>query len=282
MLNKINILIKILISITLFVYIYLFDYDYKVPLMSLIVAYLIGSIILNPLLQNNLWKFLVYILDIIMLTYFSYTTGNIYFSIFYYLLLIPERNLKQTTILILLSLPMVIYNFYQTNFYDFVYISLIVGINLFLIKNIYFSKKIEDEILKNVSITQECLTNYLKCKSKSQLYRKFYEVSIILNLFKRNKISAETFGKLLYENLNADAIVVYNNDESECYKFGCDLDCDKFFSLIKEEKLYVNEHPNIELGYRYIISKKINNNHLVLLYKNYILDEEDIVNLIKQ
>lgn len=282
MFNKINILIKTLISITLISYIFLFDYDYKIPLLSLSLAYFIGSVILNPLLQNNFWKFFVYILDIAMLTYFSYATGNIYFSLFFYLLLIPEINLKQLLLIILLSIPMVLYNYYQTNFYDFIYISLVIGLNFFILKNVFYSKSLEDEKLKNIYITQESFINFLKCKSKLEFYKKFYELSTTLNLFKRDKISPEIFSKFMYENLNVDTIIIYDIDQNKCYKFGNDLDCDKALNIIKDEKLYVNENANAELGYKYIISKRINNIYLILFYKDYILDEEEIINLIMQ
>ncbi len=278
---KINVLIKILIVLGLISYMFIFDYDYKTPLFFLILAYLIGSIILNPLLQSNYLKFFVYLTDLVMLSYFSYATGNIYFSLFYYLLLVYENSFKHTIILILISLPVVFYNYYQTNFYDIVYILLFVGMSLFVFKNVLYSKKLEEEKLKNVSIFQESFLNFLKCKSKLDYYKKYYEINTTLNLFKRDRISPETLNKFLYENLNADCVIVYDTYEDECYISGDNLDCKKVLTMIEDEKLYINENINKEFGYKYILFRKINHIFLILFYKEFILDEEEIIKLIQ-
>lgn len=282
MIYKLNLALKIIISLTLAGYVYLFYYDYKYPLLSLILAYVVGSFLLSPLLQHKFWKFFVYTLDLVMLTYFSYATGNAYFSLFYYILLIPENNIKGSFFLSLLSIPVVAYNFYQTNFYDFFYLSFVVGLNLFLLKNIYFYKGLNKLIQEKTSIAQENYLEYLRCKTKSEFYKKYYEVSTTLRLFKKGKISPEFFGSFLYNILNADGVVLYNKEDKECYKYGCDIDCSIIEERLCEDRLYINEEINKILGFRYIFSKKFDNFRLLVMYKEFLLEEDEIINLMMQ
>lgn len=280
MIYKLNFIIKLLISLTLVGYVYFFNYDYKYPLLFLILAYMVGSFLISPLLQHKFLKFFVYTSDLVMLTYFSYATGNIYFLLFYYLLLIPENNLKHILFLSLITMPVVVYNFYQTNFYDFFYVSFVIGVNLFLIKNVYLNKNLNELVSKKISTAQESFLNFLKCKSKSEFYKKYYEVSTTLNLFKKGKISPMFFGKFLYDILNADCIIVYDLEKNDYFKYGCELDYSFITEKLCDDKLYVNNEINKELGFKYIFSKKFGNFCLVIFYKEFILDEDDILNLI--
>ncbi|PMP61890.1 MAG: hypothetical protein C0198_04425 [Sulfurihydrogenibium sp.] len=280
MLENINIITKILISLTLLAYVYFFDYDYKKPLIALIFAYIVGSFILNPILKNRILKFFVYFFDLVMLSYFSYATGNSYFSLFYFLLILPEKNIKDYIILSLISIPTIAYNFYQTNFYDFTYVALALGITLFGIKNIIFSKNLEETVESYVSKTKESFINYLRCKSKSEFYRKFYDVSATVNLFKKGKVSPEYFGSFLYKNLNVDCVLIYDKQSQECYTYGCKYECQDIFNENLEEKIYINETINNKTGNKYILVKFFNDYILLLVYKEYILDEDEIINLI--
>ena len=282
MVDKLNFAIKIIIFLTLSVYVYLFDYDYKYSLFFLILAYAIGSFLLIPLLHHKFLKFFVYTLDLVMLTYFSYATGNVYFSLFYYLLLISENSFKHTFFLILISIPIVVYNFYQTNFYDFFYLSFVVGLNLFLLKNIFLYKDLNKVIQEKISIAQENYLNYIRCRSKSEFYKKYYEVSMTLNLFKKGKISPEFFGSFLYDLLNADCVIVYSTENEECYNYGCYIDCSIVKDKLFEDKLYTNEDINKALNFRYIFSKKIGSFRLILVYKEFLLEEDEIINIMMQ
>jgi hypothetical protein len=211
-----------------------------------------------------------------------YTTGNIYFSLFFITFIFFVENLIDLVLMSIYTISIFGIALYLSGFFDFTYIFIILGFWLVLLK--YFSDKSLFEKQKEEinSLAKNFYIENLKCNDKSEFYRKFYDLSTAVKMFKSDKLDPEIFIKELYENLNCNGLVLFNINTKEKLKRGL-LNFNEGilddFNLIP--KTYVSDDLNLKTGCEFIIVRQINDYLILIFYKSAILDDSEILDIIK-
>jgi len=211
-----------------------------------------------------------------------YTTGNIYFSLFFITFIFFVENLIDLVFMSIYTISIFGVALYLSGFFDFTYIFIILGFWLVLLK--YFSDKslLEKQKEEINNLAKNLYIENLKCNDKSEFYRKFYDLSTAVKMFKSGKLDQEIFIKELYENLNCNGLVLFNINTKEKLKKGL-LNFNEGilddFNLIP--KTYVNDDLNLKTGCEFIIVRQINDYLILIFYKSAILDDSEILDIIK-
>jgi hypothetical protein len=211
-----------------------------------------------------------------------YTTGNIYFSLFFITFIFFVENLIDLVFMGIYTISIFGVALYLSGFFDFTYIFIILGFWLVLLK--YFSDKslLEKQKEEINSLAKNLYIENLKCNDKSEFYRKFYDLSTAVKMFKSGKLDQEIFIKELYENLNCNGLVLFNINTKEKLKRGLlnfNEEILDNFNLIP--KTYVNDDLNLKTGCEFIIARQINGYLILIFYKSAILDDSEILDIIK-
>lgn len=278
---KLEYLIRFIIVISILVYVNFYNFDYKIPLSILSFSYFIGSLILFPLRQGDFLKHFLYIIDTSIIVYFTFTTGSIYFSLFWIPFLFYIKKFHDVILFSIYTFVIFGISFYISNFSDFTLIFLLFSFIVVLVKNYFETKYYKERLSHYNDLAKEIYTENLKCAGKLELYKKFYNIQNAISLFKKGKLDPQIFVNNLFENLNADSVILYNrllNDFTIKSLHKIDLESINIEQF--EDKVYINEYFNSKLGFKYIISKHFDGYILLILYKNAILDEEEILKLI--
>ncbi len=278
---KLEYIIRLIIVISILVYVNLYNFDYKIPLSILSFSYFIGSLILLPLRQGDFLKHFLYIIDTSIIVYFTFTTGSIYFSIFWIPFLFYMKKLHDVILFSIYTFIVFGIPLYISNFSDFTLIFILFSFVVVLFKSYFETKYYKERISHYNDLAKEMYKENLKCTDKLEFYKKFYNIHNTISLFKKGKLDPQIFVNNLFENLNADSVILYNRSLNDftiksLYKIDLDdINIEQF-----EDKIYINEHFNSKLGFKYIISKHFDGYILLIFYKNAILDGEEILKLI--
>jgi hypothetical protein len=170
-------------------------------------------------------------LDVGVLIYFIYLTGNPYISLFYLTLLpVYFQNKINFFSYILLIIFLVIFSYYLTNYIDFTLISIITVSYISFFAILKKIKEYNDEInhLKNnlISLTTKFIDNYNKAKS--------YDLSEF------SKISLKDDKKAIFElfsKLNTTGISLFDIENNKCVSIAKGS-CDKKLLNYIENKIY--------------------------------------------
>lgn len=277
-----QILIRFILALSIIVYVQLYNFDFKTPLTLLSIVYFVGTLILYPLHNHKFLKHLLFLFDILFINYFMYTTGNIYFSLFFITFIFFVENLIDLVFMTIYTISIFGVALYLSGFFDFTYIFIALGFWLvffkyFSDKNLFEKQKEEiDSLAKNLYIEN------LKCNDKSEFYRKFYDLNIAVKMFKSGKLDPEIFIKELYENLNCNGLILFNINTKEKLKRGLlnfNEEILDDYNLIP--KTYVNDNLNLKAGCEFIIVRQINYYFILIFYKSAILDDSEILDIIK-
>jgi hypothetical protein len=216
-----QILIRFILALSIIVYVQLYNFDFKTPLTLLSIAYFVGTLVLYPLHNHKFLKHLLFLFDVLLINYFMYTTGNIYFSLFFITFIFFVENLIDLVFMSIYTISIFGVALYLSGFFDFTYIFIILGFWLVLLK--YFSDKslLEKQKEEINSLAKNLYIENLKCNDKSEFYRKFYDLSTAVKMFKSGKLDQEIFIKELYENLNCNGLVLFNINTKEKLKKDC-------------------------------------------------------------
>jgi hypothetical protein len=205
-----QILIRFILALSIIIYVQLYNFDFKTPLTLLSIAYFVGTLVLYPLHNHKFLKHILFLFDILLISYFMYTTGNIYFSLFFITFIFFVENLIDLVFMSIYTISIFGVALYLSDFFDFTYIFIILGFWLVLLK--YFSDKnlLEKQKEEINSLAKNLYIENLKCNDKSEFYRKFYDLSTAVKMFKSGKLDPEIFIKELYENSNCNGLVLFN------------------------------------------------------------------------
>ncbi len=273
--------LRLIIVVSILVYINFYNFDYKIPLSILAVSYFIGSLILYPLSRGNFLKHFLYIIDVSIITYFTYTTGSTYFSLFWIPFLFYMKNIYDVILFSIYTFIIFGISLYLSGFSDFTVIFLLFSFIVVLVKDYFETQYFKKRISYYNNIAKEIYLENLKCNDKSMFYKRFYNIYNAISLFKNRKLEDSRFVNTLFENLNADSIILYDKVTNNFFtKSLSKIQLKNIDVKLFEDKIYVGEYFNRELGFKYIISKHFDNHILLILYKNTILDEEEILKII--
>jgi len=277
-----HILIRFILALSIIVYVQLYNFDFKTPLTLLSIAYFVGTLILYPLHNHKFLKHLLFLFDILLISYFMYTTGNIYFSLFFITFIFFVENLIDLVFMSVYTISIFGVALYLSGFFDFTYIFIVLGFWLVLLK--YFSDKSLFEKQKEEinNLAKNLYIENLKCNDKFEFYRKFYDLSTAVKMFKSGKLDPEIFIKELYGNLNCSGLVLFNINTKEKLKKGLLNFNERIlddFNLIP--KTFVNDDLNLKTGCEFIIVRQINDYFILIFYKSAILDDSEILDIIK-
>jgi len=277
-----QILIRFILALSIIVYVQLYNFDFKTPLTLLSIVYFVGTLILYPLHNHKFLKHLLFLFDILFINYFMYTTGNIYFSLFFITFIFFVENLIDLVFMTIYTISIFGVALYLSGFFDFTYIFIALGFWLVFFK--YFSDKnlLEKQKEEIDSLAKNLYMENLKCNDKSEFYRKFYDLNIAVKMFKSGKLDPEIFIKELYENLNCNGLILFNINTKEKLKKGL-LNFNEGilddFNLIP--KTYVSDDLNLKTSCEFIIVRQINYYFILIFYKSAILDDSEILDTIK-
>ena len=277
-----QILIRFILALSIIVYAQLYNFDFKTPLTLLSIVYFVGTLILYPLHNHKFFKTSFIFIDILLINYFMYTTGNIYFSLFFITFIFFVENLIDLVFMTIYTISIFGVALYLSGFFDFTYIFIALGFWLVFLK--YFSDKnlLEKQKEEIDSLAKNLYIENLKCNDKSEFYRKFYDLSIAVKMFKSGKLDPEIFIKELYENLNCNGLILFNINTKEKLKKGLlnfNEEILDDYNLIP--KTYVNDNLNLKAGCEFIIVRQINYYFILIFYKSAILDDSEILDIIK-
>ncbi|WP_299239485.1 hypothetical protein [Sulfurihydrogenibium sp.] len=280
--SLLQVLTRFILALSIIVYVQLYNFDFKIPLTLLSIAYFVGMLVLYPLHSHKFLKHLLFLFDVLLINYFMYTTGNIYFSLFFITFIFFAENLIDLVFMTLYTISIFGVAIYLSGFSDFTYIFITLGFWLILLKYFLDKNLLEKQKEEINNLAKNLYIENLKCNDKSEFYRKFYDLSTAVRMFKSGKLDPEIFIKELYENLNCNGIVLFNINTKEKQKKGL-LNFDEAvlddFNLAP--KTYVNDYLNLRTGYEFIIVRQINDYFILVFYKSAILDDSEILDIIK-
>ncbi|NPA52049.1 MAG: hypothetical protein GXO22_04070 [Aquificae bacterium] len=277
--------IRILIVLTTLLLIFYEQLDYKIPFLVLTLFYISSIFVLLSFSREKPLKFLIFLVDIIFISTFSYLTSYPEIALFIFPLAINflenKKNIIQFSIFALIP---VLVGIYISGFSEIAFITIYLA---FIISFIGFYSKLNKEkqtIDKIKSNMENLYVQNLELQDEITKYKHLqdiYDLTIKLN---ERKISLQAYLTAVYELTNTKGIVFYDFLGKKCISIGnleCKKDIPKYlttgFNVLQDTKV------NKELLTKYIISFSVenkNNIHGFLLLGYESLDEEEL-NIIK-
>lgn len=268
--------IRLLLTLSVISSVVLYDYDFRFPIIILSISYFFQFLILYPVLKKSIFRYIVYLIDFAFLFYVVKITDNVYLSLFPLFLLFELKGKVDIYILSILASTMVGYGFYKSGLYDLTLIYLAIVIIIAVI-NFNFEKDSLKKSLSNMAdIAKNIYRDNLICSDKMDFYMRYFNINSSVKKISEDKIKVEDFKKVLFQNLNCDAVIIFDKHKDELHIEGT-LD----ISNIQEIENYI-KNLDIDgikkaLNVKYSLVKEIKGYTIVLIYKNYILIDKGLI-----
>jgi hypothetical protein len=280
--------IRLIITITAIYLIFSSNLEYKIALSALSGLYLIQFMIFYFFEKSKIYSYINLLVDIAFIIIITATTKNPYFSLF----IIPFissflRNFKSFLYYFLLSLIPIGFGYYVSNFNAF----LLVPISLTAVLGYLKLKKEQDIINKYIRELKDEMENlYIKNISFQEKISQYQDIDSVYDTMKKlkeNKINLNSWLYGIYEQLNADGVVLFDFKNSRCVNIGTGK-CDKeLLKYITEELDILEDTPvNDKLNAKKVVSIlcELNGNIncvLLFVYSEELNDDFEKFKIIK-
>ncbi len=273
--------IKVLIVITSLIIVLYEHIDYKIPFLILNLFYISSVFLIISFYKGKLFKVLMFFIDVIFISIFSYLTSYPEISLFIFPLAVNFLENKKDIILFsVLSLVPLSLGLYISGFSEIIFIPIYIAFILSFL-NFYKKLSIEKKVINEIKKDMESIyTENLKLQEYLYEYQAYKNIINLINDLEDRNISLEGFLSAIYNETNTKGIVFYDFERRKCIAIG-ELDCKKDipkylttgFNVLEETKV------NKEFLTKYIISCSIENkNHIYgfLICGYETLDDKEI------
>ncbi len=247
--------IRIIITITALYLILNSTLEYKIALMALTGIYIIQFMIFYFFEKSKFYNYINLLVDVLFILIISGATKNPYFSLF----IIPFisnflNNFKTFSYYLLFSFLPVGFGYYLSNFNEFLLFPLVFSAILGYLK----LKREQDIINKHIKDLKDDMENlYIKNISFQEKIEEYNDINTIYETMKKlkeNKINLNSWLYGIYEQLNANGVVLFDFKNSKCINIGTGK-CDKeLLKYITEELDILEDTP---------VNEKLNANKVV-------------------
>lgn len=271
--------LRFLLALSVISSVVFYNYDFKLSIITLSIVYFFQFLIIYPVLKDSIFRYFLYILDFSFLFYIILVTDNAYLSLFSLLFLTElKRNIEKFLIFIP-AIATVGFGFYKSGFYDLTLIYLSVGI---LVSIVYFTiekEGLKKSLSKTVDMAKNIYRDNLICNDKMDFYMRYYNIISSLKKLTEDKINPEDLKKILFQNLNCDAVIILDKYQDSLHLDGTlDIqDTEEIKNYIKNSDIY---NLKKALNVRYSIIRDFDRYIIVLLYKDYILIDKELLEAI--
>ncbi|MCX7739277.1 MAG: hypothetical protein N2Z80_07745 [Hydrogenothermaceae bacterium] len=266
--------VRLLTSLSVITTLLVYNYDFKIPLTVLSLIYILQYMILSPFSKDPTIRYFLYLADFGFISYSAYVTDQVYILLFLFTILATLREKLDLALFLTTTFALSGFFFYRTGFYDFnlIYLSLALLVVVYMILKEIGSK---DKTYQNLlELTKSIYRDNLICSDRMDFYLRYYEITSSLRELKEGSISLDSCVEVLYENLNCDGIFITDRENLNTVckgKYSCDTN---MVNLVQE--LEVEEIKRL-LSVKFVIVREIGKYTIVILYKNYVLIDKELL-----
>lgn len=269
--------VRLILVISVIMALSFYNFDFKIALIVLSLVYFFQSIILYPVLRGSILRYIIYLIDFGFIVYMTYITDQIYLSLFWFLLISNIASKLEMLTLLVPSVVITGFSFYRSGFYDFNLVFLSIA-SLVVISNFLVEKeKIEKKLNGFVELSKNLYRDNLVCNDQKEFYQRYYNITQAVRNLISGGLKSEIFCETLFDNLNCDAVFVMDLQTGWF--------CSKGMFTADETTLTLLSNDDIDsakrlLGVKFIILKDLGNYRVVLIYKDYVLIDRQLIEVI--
>lgn len=264
-----QIVIRSLISLSVITTVLFYNFDFKVPFVILSTFYLIQYIVLSPFLKEKILKYVVYLIDYLFLGYVVYITDNVYLSLFFIPFIMNAKNKFDVLVLSSFTIPILLLTVYKSGVFEFTILYVLTGLILSILEFFKSKNQLEKKYNKVVELSKDLYKDNLLIQDKMDFYSRFYNITNVIKRIRERKIEPKDAVKILYDNLNADGVIVYDRESDRCYYDG-NFNCN-------EELIETLKNRKVNLDTKYVVIRDLGHIYLVIVYREYILVDQELL-----
>ncbi|MCX7761023.1 MAG: hypothetical protein N2Z81_07525 [Hydrogenothermaceae bacterium] len=205
-----------------------------------------------------------------------FVTDNVYLSLFSVMLVLSVTTKIDMIILLLFMLSIFGLSLYKYGFYEFTLLFLYVGFLASIFE--FFRKKLEFESRYNklLELSKNIYRDNLICSDKLDFFQRYYNVNLAIRKLKEKDIKPEEFVEILYKNLNCDTVIILDKTDKSysCKGFYCYDDILNF--IINGDIVGLKNRLNV----KFVVLKDMGELSLILIYKDYIRVDKELLEII--
>lgn len=271
-------IVRLILVISVIMTCSFYNFDFKVSLIVLSLVYFFQSIILYPVLKGTFLKYLIYIIDASYILYVINITDQVYLSMFWFMLIANIRLKLEIVVVFILSILISGFSFYQSGFYDFNLVFLSVAFMVVILNFLFQQQKKDQEVKSFIELSKDLYRENLICNDRKDFFERFYNIKKAIKNFLNGGINFEQLVDILYDSLNCDAVVLIDTHTGE-YQLRGKL-------KVSDETVYHILQDNIEeikkeLNIRFVVLKDIGQHRIVLIYRDYMLIDRELIEAIE-
>lgn len=254
-----------------------YNFDFRMPLIVLSLVYFFQSVILYPLMRDNLLRYLMYTLDAVYILYVIHITDQVYLSIFWFMLIVKITSQLEMAVLLIPSAIITGFSFYKSGFYEFNLLFLSVA-SLVVIFNFILQKHRRDkEFNALIELNKNLYRDNLICNDKKEFFERYYNIKESVKKLREGKIAPKDFCDSVYGSLNCSMVVLVDISTGSYFSRGDISVDDKMIASILDGNV---ELLKKFLGVKFAVLKDIGGYRLTLIYKDYILIDKSLIDAI--
>lgn len=260
-----DLLIRIIFAINILSFMKIGYFEYKDSLIVGLIVYIIGYILIYSFHKEKYLGFFNYFYDFGFLIFFLYSIQHPYLSLYFAPFWFSHvKNKYHLTFSVLLSIILITYGFYISNFSEYTLIALAATFYMVLLKFRLSQKEINDFIEENKEIMEKLYNENIKQKNFIDKFENINDLIKILRAYKNEEISIDELIAGIYDITKADGVVFLDFESKICKKIGI-YECQ---DISKKEK------------YNKSINFKFNGKSIYILYKEDIEIDKDIFDIL--